>query len=372
MNRTGRMQKGTVAMATAFATVVVVASAQIAGPATAGPPPPRAPERLGETGLYADPARKVVRTENLPYEPQYPLWSDGAVKRRWIYLPPGTTIDASDPDQWRFPIGTKFWKEFQFGRAVETRYMELAGNGDWIYATYVWSEDGSDAVLAPARGIPGAVEIRSGVRHDIPGYYDCIACHEGQPSRVLGFSALQLSPDRDPLALHAVTPAPDAIDLDGLNRRGLIRGLPDEFVGRPPRIEAPTARARAVLGYLHGNCGTCHNPRGPLADLGLSLIVTLSEPDGTHDGVLPTTVGHASRFRPPGRCEDSDCLRIAPGDPAKSVLLDRIRSRAASVQMPPLGTHIADDEAIALITSWIHDDLRPQGVALIRPSNPSR
>ena len=243
--------------------------------------------------------------------------------------------------------------------------MELGADGRWIYATYVWSADGSDAVLAPARGISGVTEIRAGIRHDIPGAYDCLACHEGQPSRVLGFSALQLSSDRDPLALHAAKPSPGAVDLDDLLQRGLIRGLPERVAKHPPRVEAPTARARAALGYLHGNCSGCHNPGGPLADLGLSFMVTLSGPDGADAQAMRTAVGRASRFRPPDRSTDSTCVRIVPGDPERSVLLDRLRSRQASVQMPPLGTHIADEEAIATIVSWIQDDLRPQGVASI-------
>jgi hypothetical protein len=341
-------------------TVAVVRSGDVVQAAS---PASRAPERLSETGLYTDIARGSVRPENLPYDPQYPLWSDGAAKRRWIYLPPGAAIDASDPDQWTFPVGTKFWKQFSFGRAVETRYMELGADGRWIYATYVWNADGTDAVLAPARGILGITEIHAGIRHDIPGSYDCLACHEGQPSRVLGFSALQLSADRDPLALHAAKPSPGTIDLDGLLQRGLIHGLPERLAQHAPRIAAPTPRARAALGYLHGNCSGCHNSSGPLADLGLSFMVTLSGSGGGDAQALSTAVGRASRFRPPDRSADTRCVRIAPGDPDGSVLLDRLRSRQASVQMPPLGTHVADDEAIALIASWIKDDLRPQGVA---------
>ena len=46
------------------------------------------PQRLSDTGLYvADSLR--VRADNIAFAPQYPLWSDGTSKRRWIYLPPG-------------------------------------------------------------------------------------------------------------------------------------------------------------------------------------------------------------------------------------------------------------------------------------------
>jgi len=41
-----------------------------------------------------------------PYTPGITFWSDGAEKQRYFYLPPGTQIDTSDMDVWRFPVGT--------------------------------------------------------------------------------------------------------------------------------------------------------------------------------------------------------------------------------------------------------------------------
>ena len=92
------------------------------------------PQTLRETGLYADWESKRVADGNLPYSPQYPLWTDGAAKRRWIHLPAGKFIDARKPDAWEFPVGTKLWKEFSFGRRVETRYIERRASG-WVYAS---------------------------------------------------------------------------------------------------------------------------------------------------------------------------------------------------------------------------------------------
>ena len=157
---------------------------------------PALPQHLRDTGLYAEGV--------LAFSPQYPLWSDGAVKRRWIYLPPGTSIDATQPDAWDFPRGTKLWKEFSHGRALETRFIERTADGEWRFASYVWTADGADAVLAPAAGIREMPAPEApGERYAIPAQDDCRACHEGAPVPVLGFSALQFSPDRDPLAPHA-------------------------------------------------------------------------------------------------------------------------------------------------------------------------
>ena len=93
-------------------------------------PQPRAPQTLQETGLYADAEARRVDPRHLAFAPQYPLWTDGAAKRRWISLPPGTAIDASDPEAWVFPVGTRLWKEFSFaGQRVETRYLERQADG---------------------------------------------------------------------------------------------------------------------------------------------------------------------------------------------------------------------------------------------------
>lgn len=296
-----------------------------------------APFRLADTGLYRDFATREIDPANAPFTPQYPLWTDGAAKRRFIHLPPGTSIDASNPDAWAFPVGTTLWKEFAFDRPVETRYMERLPDGSWLYATYAWTDDGSDAVLAPERGIPAAAEIREGVRHDIPATADCRACHQGQPNEVLGFSLLQLSPDRDPLAPHATAAAPGSIDLAELARRGLVTGLPRALLEHPPRILAADPVARAAMGYLHGNCASCHNARGPLAGLGMSFEHTAQISRAEDEPARRTTLARPSGFRHPadgGRASE----RVRPGDPAHSVVLYRLGSRNPVAQMPPMGT----------------------------------
>ena len=61
------------------------------------PAPSWPPATLRGTGLYSDWATKTIARDNLPFSPQYPLWSDGAKKSRWVRIPKGTFIDASNP-----------------------------------------------------------------------------------------------------------------------------------------------------------------------------------------------------------------------------------------------------------------------------------
>src|SRR3712207_2010550 len=237
----------------------------------------RAPESLADTGLYADFATLEVDPKHLAFSPQYPLWTDGAAKRRWISLPPGTAIDASDPNAWVFPVGTRLWKEFSFdGRRVETRYIERQADGQWLYAAYAWSADGREAHLVSERGRRGAYPLGGGRSHTIPGVGDCKACHQGSRTEVLGFSMLQLSSDRDPNAPHAEAPDPGSVDLKMLVEKGLIVGLPQHLIETPPRVPG-SATERAAIGYLHGNCGHCHNAQGSLQNLGMYLRHTTEE-----------------------------------------------------------------------------------------------
>jgi hypothetical protein len=309
------------------------------------------PVHLRDTGLYAEGSGTQVDSRNLAFSPQYPLWSDGAVKRRWIYLPPGTAIDAARPDAWQFPRGTRLWKEFSLDGPVETRFIERLTDGSWRYATYIWNEQGTDATLAPVDG----GTTRGG--YAVPAEFDCRACHEGAAVPVLGFSALQISSDRDPLAPHA--DARSDVDLQALVARGLIRNLPPALVGVRPRIEATSPIERAALGYLHGNCGHCHNDNATRVPVELTLAQSVTGGAAGVERVLRSMIDAGARFRPHGA---SEALRlITPGRPDMSVLIARVRSRNPQTQMPPIGTRLIDAEALALLERWITE----------KPSTPS-
>jgi hypothetical protein len=289
------------------------------------------PHMLRETGFFDAPRR-------LPFTPQYPLWSDGADKQRLIALPAGTAIDATDPDAWDFPRGTKLWKTFAHaGRAIETRYIERRADGSWRYAAYIWNADGRDAELAPARGRVLTLREAPAARYVVPGRGDCLACHAGATVPVLGFSALQLS-------------GPGPTTLRTLVEQWLVRALPQRWIETPPTIAAASAIERSALGYLHGNCAQCHHANAGRVPVNLNLMQRVADPQGSAADVLRSILAAPSRYQPAGR---SDARIVVPGDPAASLLLQRMHARDGRTQMPPLGTDHPDTEALALLTRWI-------------------
>jgi mono/diheme cytochrome c family protein len=310
---------------------------------------------LSSTGLYTNIASKQVDPRNRPWVPQYPLWSDGGDKERWIFIPSGTRIDTSDMDRWVFPVGTKIWKEFAYqGRRVETRLIQKvaapAGLASWTFKSFRWSTDGSDAALAPTEGVRDAGTTAFGTMHDIPSVTDCQTCHNRGGDAVLGFDALQLSADRDPLAVPAGFLAPGDITIEDLSREGLITNAP----GSQPRIPGSNSVARWSLGYLHANCNNCHNPQGSAADLGLDFRFTVGARREVDLPAYATTVNRlTTRFTVPGTTLGVDSYRIRGGSPELSAVHLRMRTRGSNLAMPPLASKVTDADAVNMLTEWI-------------------
>jgi mono/diheme cytochrome c family protein len=318
----------------------------------------RVPERLSETGLYAAGQPGVIAPGNRPFSPQYPLWTDGAGKARWVYLPPGETIDASDPFDWEVPVGTRFWKEFQWsGRKVETRMTWRVSSSRWVFATYVWNEQQTDATLAPVDGVPKVAPVSATRHHSIPSVSDCAACHGTTRPGPLGFNALQLSPDRDPDAIHGEPLAPGALTLDTLLAEGRLSNAPEDAFVERPRIRTSNPRTRSALGYLAANCGGCHNGRGEIA----ALVPVLKHEELLTDAdkVAAELVDQPTRWQVPNLGEGQSVV-VSSLAPDQSALLVRMRSRSPSSQMPPLGTVLRDAAALERLTEWVSRDLARQ------------
>ncbi|HET9953729.1 MAG TPA: hypothetical protein VFQ61_04480 [Polyangiaceae bacterium] len=293
---------------------------------------------LSNRGFYADLASGTPPENALEYEPDYALWSDGAVKRRWLILPPGAQIDTSDMDHWQFPVGTVAVKEFSLeGKRLETRVIERVGDSgvqkeDYRLGTFVWRDDQSDAVLT-SDGVPNV----NGTTHDVPAQKFCMHCHKGEPGTVLGFSAMQTSKSGW---------------LSRLVELGAVTNAPDHSFAIPG--DATQSKA---LGILHANCGHCHTDKGMAPKMRLRLRTEEAELPFEETELYQTTVGQRiSRdwLAPPPEYT----IRIAPGHPESSAVLYRMEQRGdddelVPEQMPPIATNKVDEEAVAVIRDWI-------------------
>jgi hypothetical protein len=306
-----------------------------AGTSLPSAPPDAGPWLLSQTGLYRDIATATLAPGVIRFSPAYPLWSDGADKDRFVALPAGTQIDTSDMDHWRFPVGTRLWKEFRRdGHRLETRLIQRTGPGkmDYWMGAFLWNADGSDAAFVEA----GAQNVH-GTDHDVPEAKTCWSCHLGEPGRVLGLSAIQLSQPPEGAAVSVASLTADGW-LSTPPLAGTIHGPPG------------TPVVSAALGTLHANCGSCHNPDGiarPDTDLMLRLSVADRDPAAT--AIYRSTVGVVlQKFKTP-----EISLRVAPGSPSSSGIYERMHSRDPRRQMPPLASKHVDEAGCAAVAAWI-------------------
>ncbi|HET7291140.1 MAG TPA: hypothetical protein VFM88_01820 [Vicinamibacteria bacterium] len=317
-----------------------------------GPSPSPSPQAqlLSSTGLYTNIATQQIDPQNRFFAPQYVLWSDGGTKGRWLRLPTGTRIDSSDMNRWVFPVGTKIWKEFVFqGRRVETRLMEKIAPGEgtaaWSFRTFQWRADGSDAELASADGVRDVAPTAFGTQHDLPSQAQCTQCHNRGGDAVLGFSALQLSDALDPLAQR---PA-ESVTVDDLVDQGLLTHAP----ATDPRIAADTPSGRYAMGYLHANCGNCHNPGGTAGFLTMDLFHREGTRSERDEQAYRTTVNRlTTAYVIPG-LGASESFRIKPGSTSQSAILVRMNHRSDAHAMPPIGSEVPDEAGIRAVTDWV-------------------
>lgn len=291
------------------------------------------PESLAELGLSSS---LVDGTEThgaaIPFAPAYPLWTNGATKRRSLLLPAGKRVDTS-AEPWSFPPGTVLAKTFFYPdesarpSPVETRILRR-GASDWDYAVYLWNEDARDATLLDGRApvsVPVTLEGES-FDHLVPSRLQCRSCHESRDGVVLGFDAFRLD--------HRLEGESET-QLDGLRSRGALSHPPPE----PGKIAAPDELTRSVLGYFEGNCTHCHNGGdGPASAFSLR-----------HEVALQNLIDVEATSELVGG------IRVRSGDPEQSGLfLALSRADVTSAQpMPPLGVERVDAAAVEMFRSWI-------------------
>jgi len=314
---------------------------------------------LSAARFYVAGASGSIRTCLIEYTPAYELWSDGLSKRRWIYLPPGTKIEsgpnpvtgaAPNMDRWMFPVGTRFFKEFaraSDGKKLETRIWERTATG-YRYGSFKWRADQTDADYTESGG-PAALLLDDNVTtHEIPTRAECAKCHDGEPGKGLGFSAVQLS--------KAPKSASDPTLLS-IAAKGWLSHTPTAWPNPTLGSPVPGTTVEATgLGWVHANCGHCHNPLGPTGAADMTLRSMYGETNSKTGVVYTDTVSVISKtwtkfgvtFRiDPGTSATGD------GQPTKSAVYMRPTFRGTNDQMPPLGTALVDTNGLKGLEAFI-------------------
>ena len=314
-----------------------------------------APKQLSEWELFvASDGQIVPASDVVSYTLNTPLFSDYAVKHRFIRLPGGGQMLWNDIDAFEFPVGTVVAKTFAYPNAVgdfrsnerfiETR-IEHRTAGGWHGYSYIWNDEQTDATLKLGGGVVDVSWLDdAGVAHvnryQVPNANQCLSCH-AQNGRFV-----PLGPTAKNLNCAGLT-ASATNQLAQWASDNILTGMP-RSEDRPrlavfddPHTGSVEERARA---WLDVNCAHCHNPVGSARTSGLDLRTVQVDPARFGVFKSPVAVGKGSG----GRRYD-----IVPGKPDESILMYRIESEEPGARMPSLARNLAHGESNELVREWI-------------------
>lgn len=314
----------------------------VGGSAIDEPQAPKMVEQLSRTGLFADVGQLQPAEGFHRFQLAAPMWRSGVVARRWIRLPSAASVVESPSEgPWVFPEGTEVIEHFDTlnGQRHETHVYQALDEGKYRVRAYRWDDGNREAHLVPF----GELVPLKGV--------------DGQMWFSPGPEA-SLDPE---LAILGFVPQFNGSQLQVGNQllqwrdRGWLPEMPDEAIHRRWQAlaaldDSKASREHRVRSYLEANCAHCHRPGGPSrGGFDARLHVEMSDA-GLVNGPLLT-----------GDLGIDGARLIVPGDPDRSMLLERLR-RTDHHRMPPASLELAPSPVIPLMTQWIMTDLRSQEV----------
>ncbi|HEY5042566.1 MAG TPA: PA14 domain-containing protein [Verrucomicrobiae bacterium] len=320
------------------------------------------PPLLSETGAFSDTTNRVAATALIPYAPNTPLWSDGAVKSRYLAVPnngglitPDQQISFLPTNTWTFPAGTVFVKNFDLVvnqtnsavplRRLETRLLVRDINGTVYGVTYKWRPDNSDADLLTTSSNEDILVTNADGVHTQTWYYpspaDCLTCHTPVANYVLGVNTRQLNG-------NLTYPATGNTDnqLRTLNRLGLFNpAINEAAITNYLKLSALTNLSASLedraRSYLEANCVQCHQPGGTGITFDARYDTPLAQQNITN---YPASFNLGY---------DHACI-VKARDVWRSTLYDRMNTTNRTIQMPTLARNLIDTNAVQVMADWIN------------------
>ena len=322
---------------------------------------PDPPALLSQTGAFSNLANLTPTTGLIPYSTRAELWSDGAVKKRWIALPNNGTYNTADEqiefdatEDWDFPPGTVLVKHFELPNdlgnptsttRLETRFVVIGATASEYYTvTYKWRENEAEAdllttsdtrVIDIADGNGGTIQQT----WNFPSRIDCKICHTISAGRVLGLNTYQMNTD-----YHYESGMFTANQVATLAAEGMfdvsVSDISD-YISADSIGESGSTIEKQVRSYLASNCSYCHHPGGTEMEIDLRFTTAFEDMN-----ILDAEVQGSGST--PGNVNLRAC------NLSESEIYARITSEAGN-RMPQLGVAIRDTVLMDAVKDWILD-----------------
>lgn len=322
-------------------------------------------QKLSDYKLFEDNIAEMKPSIGVhPYTLSSQLFTDYASKSRWVWMPNNTKATFTEAkDILQFPEKTVLVKTFYYDRAgnestkriLETRIMIkkgtlASGEGDWIFANYIWNDEQTEAYLDNnGRNVDitftNEYNNTYTTTYRIPSETECMICHKDNEKAIpigpkLANMNLNYSYKNGTQNQIDYWIANDLIATENLNRN--IEYVID---WKNPNL----ALKDRMRSYLEINCAHCHaeSKHCDYRPIRLGYYETTSE---ENMGVCVT---------PQDNIDSSLTAIITPQNIGRSVMHYRLSTTDDSYKMPLLGRSIVDEEAVALLEEYIASLIQP-------------
>ena len=317
------------------------------------------PPTLSATGAFRDLQTLTPADGLVPFAPNSPLWTDGAVKTRWMAVPndgppyaPNEQIGFAPVGEWSFPNGTVFVKQFDLvvneatgeRKRQETRLIVRDADGGVYGVTYKWragqlrrrfvartgSRKMSRSRMRTARSGSSATATRAA--------RSVSSVTTKQANYVLGAKTHQLNGDHT----YAAT-GRTANQLRTLNHLEMLNPPPADLTFasylRSVAVTDTTATVQhRVRSWIDANCSHCHRPGG-------------------------FGPGYDGRFYTPLEQQNLIDTYVRFRDLEGSELYQRDNA-LGDFKMPPVAKNVIHEDAMATLRQWIASPLKVLSVHL--------
>lgn len=310
-------------------------------------------EKLSDYGFFKGKLTDLKPNSGIiHYELATPLFTDYAVKDRFIVLPKGEKVKYTEDGALDFPDSTIIVKNFAYTNVahekimIETRLLvKDPKDKKWKVMNYLWNKEQTDAIkhITGAK-VPITLLDDQGnkyfTNYQVPNTNDCKRCHiKDGVLTPIGPKARNLNFKIPGQKENQLTEWAEHGQLTGLPELSKVHQLP---VWTDTKHFSVDQRARA---YLDINCAHCHTKGGDAYNTGLFLDYMEKNPDHLGFKKAPVSAGGGAGGL------DYD---IIPGNADQSILYYRMNSTEPGTAMPELARTLTHKEGVSLIRDWIN------------------
>jgi len=298
-----------------------------------------------------DMKNQVPNAKVLPYAPASSLFTDYALKKRFVWMPSGKISTFNGEEKvLELPIGAALIKTFYYEnvqpgngtKIMETRVMIRKSSG-WIFAEYIWNDEQTEAFL----NMNGETQTISWLQdgnlktsnYRFPSETECLICHKNDNQPI----PIGIKPQNLNIAYNYDSGSQNQLQ-KWISLGYLENNIPSTILSTVDYKDITKSVDLRFRSYVDINCAHCHA-------------------EGAHCDYRPMRLAFSETADPAnlGLCiepeEFIDALLIniiTPSNKSKSMMYYRLNSTTPNERMPLLGRTIVHEEGIQLLEEWIN------------------